>query len=158
MVLVCRVLRLRAAGCGEWPRRSATARTRRPVASVTRRLRLCARETVATETPAARATSLIVTIGARDVIGYMPGRLSRPPGECADPVVRTVARLHLVVADHADRAVGLEHGEPHVVDRPHAVLAQRLEQLVTRDPGARAVGIQHLAAVDQHDALAGQEL
>src|SRR2546422_8927612 len=145
MVLVCRVLRLRAAGCGEWPRRSATARTRRPVASVTRRLRLCARETVATETPAARATSLIVTIGARDVIGYMPGRLSRPPGERADPVVRTVARLHLVVADHADRAVGLEHGEQDVPDVGHAGLAERLQQLLAPDAGARAVRVQHAA-------------
>ena len=65
----------------------------------------------------------------------MPGGLSRPPGERADPVVGTVAGLHVVVADHADRAVRLEHGEQDVPDVGHAVLTERLQQLLAPDAG-----------------------
>src|SRR5690348_2152662 len=55
------------------------------------------------------------------------------PPNCLDAVMRPLARRHLVVADHADRAICLEHGEEHVLDACHAVLPQRLQQLVPTD-------------------------
>ena len=60
MVLVRFVMRLRAAPWGEYRRRPATSRMRCRVDSLTGPLSLKTRETVATDTSASRATSLIV--------------------------------------------------------------------------------------------------
>ena len=57
MLMVRRVLRLLAALCGTYWRVSIAASTRREVPSRTGPLPLTTRDTVATETPAARATS-----------------------------------------------------------------------------------------------------
>src|SRR6476660_8927563 len=52
--------RLRAAGFGLYPRRSATSRTRWRVSGLSRPLSFSACETVVTETSASRATSLML--------------------------------------------------------------------------------------------------
>ena len=61
---VSRVMRLRAAPWGTYRSFSTTRRIRRRVASRVGPFPLMTRETVATETPASRATSRIVTAGA----------------------------------------------------------------------------------------------
>src|SRR5206468_1519878 len=48
--------------------------------------------------------------------------------------------------------------EQHVLDVRYAVLAQGLPQLVVRDPGAQAVLLEDLSVVDEHDALAREQL
>ncbi len=60
IVLVLFVIRLRAAALGEYRRRATSASTRSRVSSFTTAVPLTTLETVATETPAARATSRIV--------------------------------------------------------------------------------------------------
>lgn len=62
MVLVRRLLRLRAAWCGVYDSRCAAAWARRRTSSVTLRLRFNARDTVATDTAASRATSLMLLV------------------------------------------------------------------------------------------------
>src|SRR3989442_681889 len=104
----------------------------------------------------------MVTMGAlRDAIGYIPARLSRvrrrgqprstAPLDRPDPMVRAHPGHQVVVANYADGAVGLEHGEPDVLDAGHAVLPQRLEQVVPADAGAARVLLQDRAVVDEHD-------
>src|SRR5688500_10968867 len=68
-VLVLRVVSERAAPFGAYRSDSATSRTRRTVSGFTGPLALRTRETVATEKPAARATSLIVTAMRTPSIG-----------------------------------------------------------------------------------------
>src|SRR6266550_2273142 len=72
--------------------------------------------------------------------------------------MRSVSRPDIVVAHHADRPVRLEHGEHHVLDVRHAVLAQGLPQLVVRDARPLAVLLEDLPVVDEHDALAREQL
>jgi hypothetical protein len=63
MAFVREVVRVRAAPFGQKSSRDAASRTRRRVSSLTRALSLITRETVAMETPDARATSrMVVTI------------------------------------------------------------------------------------------------
>src|SRR3989475_10036665 len=83
---------------------------------------------------------------------------SRIPPYCLYTMMRSVSRPDIVVAYHADRPVRLEHGEHHVLDVRHAVLAQGLPQLVVRDPGPQSVLLQDLSVVDEHDALAREQL
>src|SRR5947207_5791652 len=71
--------------------------------------------------------------------------------------MRPGPRCDLVVADDAHRAVGLEHGEPHVADVGHAVLAEGLLQVLVCDPGALAVLVEGLAVVDEQDSLTRQQ-
>src|SRR5512141_3126842 len=53
----------------------------------------------------------------------------------ADPVVGLVDRaLHVVVPDHRDRPVDLEHREAHVLEALDRVLPERLHQLLVVDP------------------------
>src|SRR5438445_1899798 len=92
------------------------------------------------------APQLLVAVGG--------GSVTTPDN--ADAVMGSHPRHEVVVADHADRSVGLEHGEQHVLDVRDAVLAQRLHHLVARDPGATQVRLEDIAVVDQHDAFAGE--
>src|SRR3989441_939992 len=97
--------------------------------------------------PATRA-QLVVAVGG--------GSVTTPDN--ADAVMGSHPRHEVVIADHADRSVGLEYGEQHVLDVRDAVLAQRLHHLVARDPGATQVRLEDIAVVDQHDAFAGEQL
>src|SRR5690606_41680639 len=91
MVLVRPVMRLRAVPCGAYPSRPATSQTCTRVSSRTRSLPVYTRETVATETPAARATSLIVIMGARRAGGWDGVGIQHPrtPARRHDVIVRT---------------------------------------------------------------------
>src|SRR5213083_1665680 len=80
------------------------------------------------------------------------------PSQGLDTSVRPVARLDVVVSHHADRSIRLEHGEHHVLEVRYPVLAQGLPQLVVRDPRPVAVLLEDLPVVDQHDALAREQL
>src|SRR5436309_3102612 len=75
-----------------------------------------------------------------------------------EPVVGTHPWHQVIVADHTDGAIGLEHGEPDVFDAGHAVLAQRLQQVVPADAGTARVLFQHGAVIDEHDPLAREPL
>src|SRR5207253_1444232 len=95
-----------------------------------------------------------------DVVGELPlherrGRLPlAEPGKPGPPLVDgRGARLRLL-----DLLYRYGNGEHHVLDVRHAVLAQGLPQLVVRDPGSVAVLLEDLPVVDQHDALAREQL
>src|SRR5260370_14492374 len=80
-----------------------------------------------------------------------PGRPgSNVSAQAPDPMMRARADRYFVGADHADRAVGLKHGEQHVGDVGPTMLAQRLPQLLAGDPGAEEVRLEQLPALDQH--------
>ena len=68
------VMRLRATPFGQKLSRAATPRTCSRVASLTTELSLKTRDTVATETPAARATSLILAMRVEYLAGRWGGR------------------------------------------------------------------------------------
>src|SRR5438445_13510134 len=97
--------------------------------------------------PATRA-QLVVAVGG--------GSVTTPDNP--DAVMGSHPRHEVVVPDHTDRPVGLEHGEHYVLDVRDAVFAQRLDQLVARDPAATQVRLEDIAVVDQHDAFAGEQL
>src|SRR5438309_8000682 len=97
--------------------------------------------------PATRA-QLVVAVGGGSVT----------PADNPDAVMGSHPRHEVVVPDHTDRPVGLEHGEHYVLDVRDAVFAQRLDQLVARDPAATQVRLEDIAVVDQHDAFAGEQL
>src|SRR3989454_5488497 len=77
--------------------------------------------------PATRA-QLVVAVGG--------GSAATPDNP--DAVMGSHPRHEVVVADHADRPVWLEHGEQHVLHVRHAVLAQRLHHLVAGDPDRKS--------------------
>jgi len=68
------MIRLRATPFGQKRSFSATERTRRRVSSLTRPLSLNTRETVATDTPASRATSLMFAIAYRPAPSWISSR------------------------------------------------------------------------------------
>src|SRR6266571_9013570 len=94
--------------------------------------------------PPATRPQLLVAVGG--------GSVTTPDN--ADAVMGSHPGHEVVVPDHTDCPVWLEHGEHYVLDVRDAVLAQRLDQLVARDPAATQVSREDIAVVDQHDAFA----
>src|SRR2546425_4924866 len=85
--------------------------------------------------PPATRPQLVVAVGG--------GSAATPDNP--DAVMGSHPRHQVVVTDHADRPVWLEHSEQHVLHVRHAVLAQRLHHLVAGRSEEHTSELQTLA-------------
>ena len=110
IVFVRFVIRLRAAAFGEYRRRVTSASTRSRVSSLTTAVPLTTRETVATETPAACATSRIVTPAAAAAAALRPAL--RVPGAVRGRRVIAYVTVYMRNATSAGRPLSTTRFTP----------------------------------------------